>query len=618
MRMKCCCLGLLAALLLASVSGCKKSATEGAPPLNTDHRPAITNQPSTPPIARIHWLGKKQIAAQKTSKYFMSIWNLPDATKLETQTLDKLALAFAGAGVQSAGGSNQLSATSSGSQITNLVSRLRPLLDDLVREESYLEIQQATDQPAELALAVRLDGPRADLWTANLSAVIGSLTNAQPLPAPASRQSWKLPPSHLLSPNSQLPPQFDLARIGEWTVLGLASETNALLADLCHRIRVDHTPVLAATGTNSSFQVDPVTRKVSPALAGPAATNYLLTLDLDLRRVSSALSLGWNLSDAWPRISATWTGTGDLIRTVGELTFPQPLDLQLEPWNIPTNLIHQPMLSFSAVRGLRSWLARQNWMQQFQVDPVPDQFCAWASTATPMLAFVAAPMTNAVSLLHTFGPRFETEMNPWITNNAFGDLEYSNTPVALTWSGIPMITPTIDTTSTSGSSFLMGRLGPAPASSGKPAPPELFAQLTARPNLVYYDWEITQPKLTQWIFIGQTARLAFRLPQMPPQSAAFAFLLAVAPKLGNTGTQVVQDGPASLSFVRNSHSGFTGVELHFLADWLESPAFPRGLHSLLAPKPVRKVPPRLGTNSVPSKPMPAPGLPRPTSVVPPR
>jgi hypothetical protein len=142
----------------------------------------------------------------------------------------------------------------------------------------------------------------------------------------------------------------------------------------------------------------------------------------------------------------------------------------------------------------------------------------------------------------------------------------------------------------------------------------LFAQLM-RPNLVYYDWEITQAKLGQWIYLGQTARLAFVLPQMPPDCAAFGFLLAVAPKLGNAGTEVTQDGPARLSVVRNSHLGFTAAELHWLADWLESPAFLRGLHSSLAPKPAKWNVRKPGTNSVPS--MPAAGQPRTNSVAPP-
>jgi hypothetical protein len=392
----------------------------------------------------------------------------------------------------------------------------------------------------------------------------------------------------------------------------VASETNGLLAELSGRILLDHTPV-PAPGTSSSFQVDPVTRKVRPALGNPAATNYWLEVDLDLRRVSSALSLGWHLPDAWPRIAATWTGNGQLVRTTGELTFATPLNLQLEPWIIPTNFIYNPLVSFTALRGVRPWLARQNWLQHLQIEPVPNQFCAWASTASPTFTFAATPMTNAASQLQTFGPRVAAEFNPWIANNALGLLQYSNETASLAWSGIPMFTPTVETIATAGKSFLVVGVGSKPPSAGKPAPPELFSQLMARPNVVYYDWEITQAKLAHLVYLGQTARLALVLPQMPPESAALAFLLAVAPRLGNTGTEIIQDGPAHLSFIRNSHSGFTGAELHLLADWLESPAFPRGLHSSLAPRPMKK--PRTSTKSI--SPIPAAGQPRTNSVVPP-
>jgi hypothetical protein len=621
-------------LILVSSSGCKKSASEGGhSQFQTTNQPSTLNpQPSTT-LARLHWLGKKRIAAQKTSSYFMSIWNMPEAARLETQTLDKLALAMVGdqaAEARLSGISNQAPVTSSqqtenrkqNTESTNqtgeLVNRksqivnpqallLRPLLDDLVREESYLEIQQQADQSAELVLAIRLDDPRADLWPSNLSAVVASMTNAQSLPAPANRLAWRLP----LAPR---PSTLELARVGDWTLLGVAPGTNRLLAELSHRVLLDHTPV-PAPGTGSSFQVDPVTRKVGPAPASTAATNHWLQADLDLRRLSSALSLDWHLPDAWPRIAATWTGNGELVRITGELTFATPLNLQLDPWNIPTNLIYQPLVSFTALRGVRPWLARQEWLQHFQVEPVPNQFCAWASAGTPpLLTFAATPMTNAPSLLQRIGPRVETELNPWINSNAFGVLEYSKESASLAWSGIPMFTPTIEAIATPGGSFLLGRLGAKPPRVGKPAPPELFAQLM-RPNLVYYDWEITQAKLGQWIYLGQTARLAFVLPQMPSDCAAFGFLLAVAPKLGNAGTEVIEDGPARLSVVRNSHLGFTAAELHWLADWLESPAFPRRLHSSLTPKPAKWKARKPGTNSVPS--MPPAGQLRTNSVVPP-
>ncbi|MCX6922740.1 MAG: hypothetical protein NT154_05930, partial [Verrucomicrobia bacterium] len=564
---------------------------------------SATSQASKPAIrpitlARMHWLGKKQIAAQKTSGYFMSIWNLPEAARLETQTLDKLALALAGG--QSGGGSNQLSATGNPSSFTNqlsltnslLATQLRPLLNDLVRDESYMELQQVTNQPGELALAVQLDAQRAELWTSNLTAVLEGITNVQSLPAPASRQAWRF--SSVTRSN-----RLDLARVGDWTLLGLATETNRVLAEFSHRILADHTPV-SARQTDPAFQKGPAAAKVRPAPASPAARDYWLDADLDLRGVVRALSLGWKLPDAWPRIAATWMGRGDQTRTTGKLTFAQPLKMQLEPWNTPTNLIRDPLVSFSAVRGVHPWLAGLEWLKHFQIEPVPDQLYAWASGPAPMLSYLAAPMTNAEVMLQAIGPRIQSELNPWFTNNAFGVLEYSNGPVGLNWSGIPMFTPAVEAATNSGGSFLLGRFGPLPPpGAAKLAPPELFAQLTSRPNIVYYDWEITQPRLEQWVYLSQTARLAFVRPQMSPKSAAFAFLLAVASKLGNSGTEIILDGPSSMSFIRNSHSGFTAVELHFLADWLESPAFPRGLHSLLAPKPPKWRTRSPGTNSIP-------------------
>ena len=414
-----------------------------------------------------------------------------------------------------------------------------------------MEVRQVADQPAEVALAVRLDNSRAELWTSNLSAVVASITNVQSAPAPASRLAWRIPlPSGPLTVNPR-PSTLEMARAGDWTVLGLASETNTLVADLCHRILVDHTPV-AAPGPKTSLRMDPVTRKLHPAPATQTATNHWLEADLDLRRLSKALSLGWNLPEGWPRISTTWASNGEFVRTTGELTFPSPLNLQLEPWNIPTNLIHDPLVGFTAVRGVRPWLADQKWVKHFNIEPVPDQFCAWASGPTPMLTYAAAPMTNAASLLQALGPRITTELNPWITNNALGLLDYSKEPAAISWAGIPMFTPAVEALATPTGRFMVGWPGSKPTVDGKPAPPELFSQLGARPNLVYYDWEITQAKSAHWVYLGQTARLVLVLPQMPSESAAFAFLLAVAPKLGNTGTEAIQDGPASLSFVRNS------------------------------------------------------------------
>jgi hypothetical protein len=46
---------------------------------------------------------------------------------------------------------------------------------------------------------------------------------------------------------------------------------------------------------------------------------------------------------------------------------------------------------------------------------------------------------------------------------------------------------------------------------------------------------------------------------------------------------MARTGPAQLDFTRQSTVGFNALELHLLADWLESPQFPHGLHTFLAP-----------------------------------
>ena len=91
MRMKCLGLGLLAALILASGSGCKKSASDSA----ANQESEIKNQKS-PTLARVHWLGKNRIAAETNAARFLSLWNLPESARLETQTLDKLAVLLTG------------------------------------------------------------------------------------------------------------------------------------------------------------------------------------------------------------------------------------------------------------------------------------------------------------------------------------------------------------------------------------------------------------------------------------------------------------------------------------------------------------------------------------------
>jgi hypothetical protein len=136
-------------------------------------------------------------------------------------------------------------------------------------------------------------------------------------------------------------------------------------------------------------------------------------------------------------------------------------------------------------------------------------------------------------------------------------------------------------------------------------PRELFLQVTGPTNLVAYDWEMTGTRVVQWLYFGQFFRMFLHYAQVPSKSAGLVWLESLEFKLGNCVSSVTRTGPAQLSLMRKSTVGFNSVELHLLADWLESPQFPRGLYTFLAPpetslgrKPVRSAG-GARTNSVP-------------------
>jgi hypothetical protein len=100
--------------------------------------------------------------------------------------------------------------------------------------------------------------------------------------------------------------------------------------------------------------------------------------------------------------------------------------------------------------------------------------------------------------------------------------------------------------------------------------------------LLYYQAEQTGIKAYSDLFVAQILRVTFRKPQLPSSAMSILLLKKFQQILGASETIVTEDNSRQLAFVRYSTIGFTGIELNILADWLESPDFPIGMHSLLA------------------------------------
>jgi hypothetical protein len=177
--------------------------------------------------------------------------------------------------------------------------------------------------------------------------------------------------------------------------------------------------------------------------------------------------------------------------------------------------------------------------------------------------------------------------------------------IGVLWSNLPIMDPFLRAVSTTGGDFALIGMNPE-VLTNRPPPPVLFQQVLGATNLVIYDWELTGPRIEQWLFTGQFLRMISHVAQVPPKSATVAWLSALGSQLGNSATAVTKTGPSEVSFTRGSSIGLTAVELHLLADWLESPQFPRGLNTCLGvpepiPRPKHRQPAPAGaTNSVPA------------------
>jgi hypothetical protein len=557
MRIRTVVLGFLAA---AAGASCDGRPSEAALPVSKAPAPAVQT------IARLHWLGKTGLAAQTNAAGLMGLWNLPESAKLEAQTLDKLARALAH------WPPTNPTPTLNPQPSTSLI---RPLLEDLLCRESYLEVRQAGAQPCELALAIRLDPHRATLWETNLSAVIPAVTGAHPGSAQDHLRTWQLPLTHqaLLATI-----HLSLTRAGDWTLLGLAADPNPLLDEFAARIQRDQAP----------FQ--------------PSATNGWLETEFNPRRLAAALALGWPLPEDLAQVSFSAGGDGATVLEHAQLNFAKPLSLKLEPWTLPAPLIAGQTAAFTAVRGIEPWLASLKAWNDLHIGSPPNQAYFWALQGLPVLTFFAAPNPDASNQVSRLSDLALRKCSPWFATNPLATFQKAKDFNGLQWKGVPYIYPFLKSIAVENNAFVFAGLFPPPGAtnSSRPVPPGLIEHLENRENLVAYSWELTAPRVKDWILIGQTIRFVAQRAQLPTLSAALIWLTAVGPKLWPSVTEVTQTAPAQLSLKRRSSLGLTAVELHFLADWLESPEFPHGLYTLIAPPsdagqaPVPAPPPRPG------------------------
>jgi len=531
---------LLAVLFFTSGTGCQKSE------FRAPAAPPTVLSPDT--IASVHWLGKKRLGITAGAYYFARIWQQPQSAQLERQTLVKLATA---ADQWLPGGTNLNS---------DARSRLWWLFSDILQEESYLEIRLATNSPStggevrgevglensSIVFAILLNKAQIEQWRTNLPVVLEPLTGARAVVNPQTH-GWLLQTTNAL---------IQFSRVGDWIIVAAGLQPDSLAGEITTRIHRDGVPFVSA-GTNLWLEASLNLPRVAAMSSSPF-------FPLHLPLISQFSTLNFSIS-----------GDGGNVITRAKLALSQPLSTQLPPWRLPVDLMREPLASFTAVRGLQPLLADWPVWRDLQIGTAPDQLFSWSLSGSPYQVYLAAPLPDATSQVASLTDHLVQRANPWLAANGYVSFDRAADANGVTWGNLPDIKPFIKSVGTGTDGWLFAGLQPDTNNAATPPPAGMIQDVLRRTNLVYYDWEVTGPRLQPCLQLNQTVRLITRQPQISMDSASIQWLGMLIPRLGTSATIINRIGPAEFTLYRRSTLGLTAPELHLLIGWLESPQFPR-------------------------------------------
>jgi hypothetical protein len=202
-------------------------------------------------------------------------------------------------------------------------------------------------------------------------------------------------------------------------------------------------------------------------------------------------------------------------------------------------------------------------------------------------------------MMLTLSVQAPEELNPELKKLDGTQLTWLPKTSEIVWSKLQLIAPVLLPAPASNGQFLVAGLFPLTPGTA-PVPKALWEQFQDKTDLVYYDWELTGPRLrhlvtiTQVLPILQMLGIGPRTPlapgaspskpgAIPPLASAVTsrlavenqWLLGLTPLFANTVTEVSKTGPNELTVVRQSPFVFSSLELLLLSHWLsDTPAGP--------------------------------------------
>ena len=441
---------------------------------------------------------------------------------------------------------------------------LQPLLEDLVRHESFLEVRRAAGGEPVWLFGIVLPPDRGSIWDQNLT----ELQKLWGFGTPATAEKEGVSVTTVRHGTGATALRW--VRHGGWLVLELGADPSDRWDEALEAVRQSRRP--------------------RPELSGE-----WLSAELDLPRLESVLGLSERL--VWPRIALTASGREQDVRLAGRLVFPEPVTGPLEPWQVPTNLIREPLIGFSAWRGVRPWLERWEVLSRLGLTPAPNEVYCWAQSVNvpqSLVAFPANDPTNRVRAM--LEPARELIPSSW-RERGLGQLEWREQDSQLVWKSLPLLFPHVRPFEDTGRGYILGGTFPALITTNAP-PRGLLDQLKSKPDLVYYHWEMTARRLAQFRMQIQLGTMLTGKAVMRNEPRVLQWLDEMERRLGNCATELVAVSPTEWSMTRRSPIGLTAAELVGLLGWTESLDFPR-LSLRFPDETPAKAPPAPGKKAAP-------------------
>ena len=294
----------------------------------------------------------------------------------------------------------------------------------------------------------------------------------------------------------------------------------------------------------------------------------------------------------WPGIQATAIATNGSVVWSGTLKQPGLSELPLRDWQYPTNLIYDPLVSLTAIRGVTPQVIKILGLDGYFQGQEMGQMYQWAQAESPFQSYVVVHVDDSAPVLKAANAELSRRYS---TNGEPGKIEalimYDPAKQILGLNSAPGVVPMLTGTENHKPGFL-GFSMFRRERSVQPVPKELLNQLQ-QPGLVVYDWEITSENFMHWWANLQARDISLGLNPAPGDGLANLWLTDGLGKVDNTVTQIRQSGPGTFTLTRKAPVALTAMEWVLLGRWLD-PATPRN------PKMSRSVPPPMGFPDAPA------------------